>query len=430
MRIAVVGTGISGMTAAYRLQDRHELTVFEANGYIGGHTNTVDVEAGGRTWAVDTGFIVFNDWTYPNFIALMDRLGVESQPSNMSFSVHCERTGLEYCGSSLNQLFAQRRNIVSPGFYGMIADILRFNRESLGLLETGDDRLSLGEYLEQGRYGRRFVEHYIIPMGAAIWSSSPDRMYRFPARYFVEFFSNHGMLNVKNRPTWRVIKGGSRAYVGKLVSGFRDRIRLNTPVESVRRHAGGVIVHAGGDSGEFDAVIMACHSDQALRLLADPGADESEILGAIPYQPNEAVLHTDTRLLPDRRIAWSAWNYHIPKDDRASVALTYDMNILQSLDAPVEFCVTLNHDDLIAEDQILRRIAYDHPVYTPEGIAAQKRLGEINGARRTFFAGAYWGFGFHEDGVKSGMAAADAVEAWALQGVRERGEQLPLRRAG
>jgi predicted NAD/FAD-binding protein len=430
MRIAVVGTGISGMTAAYRLQEHHELTVFEANGYIGGHTNTVDVEAGGRNWAVDTGFIVFNDWTYPNFIALMERLGVASQPSNMSFSVHCERSGLEYCGSSLNQLFAQRRNLVSPGFYGMIADILRFNRESLALLDTQDDRLSLGDYLEQGRYGRRFVEHYIIPMGAAIWSSSPDRMYRFPARYFVEFFSNHGMLNIKNRPTWRVIKGGSRAYVEKLVAGFRDRILLNTPVESVRRHADGVTVRAGGASGEFDAVIMACHSDQSLRLLADPSAEEAQILGAIPYQANEAVLHTDTRLLPRREMAWSAWNYHIPKNETGSVALTYDMNILQSLEAPVEFCVTLNHDDLIAEDRILRRIAYEHPVYTPEGIAAQKRVGEINGARRTFFAGAYWGFGFHEDGVKSGLAAADAVEAWVRTGEAHGGEQLPLRRAG
>jgi predicted NAD/FAD-binding protein len=430
MRIAIVGTGISGMTAAYHLQAEHELTVFEANGYIGGHTNTVDVELDGRSWAVDTGFIVFNDWTYPNFIALMNELGVASQPSDMSFSVHCDRTGLEYCGSSLDQLFAQRRNLLSPGFYGMIADIMRFNKESLDLLDTDDDSLSLGEYLEQGGYRQRFIEHYIIPMGAAIWSSSPASMYRFPARYFVEFFSNHGMLNIKNRPTWRVIKGGSRAYVDKLVAGFADRIHLNTPVEAVRRTDTGVTVHAGGTSAGFDAVLMACHSDQALRLLEDPDEKELGILGAIPYQPNEAVLHTDTRLLPDRRKAWSAWNYHIPASDTGSVALTYDMNILQSLDAPREFCVTLNHDDLIDESKILRRIAYEHPVYTPRGIAAQRRLGDINGSRRTFFAGAYWGFGFHEDGVKSGLAAVDAVRRWQHEGGNERDEQLPLRRAG
>jgi predicted NAD/FAD-binding protein len=411
MRIAIVGTGISGMTAAYHLRRQHDLTLFEAGHYIGGHTNTIDVDIGPRTWAVDTGFIVFNDWTYPNFIALMDELGVEAQPSNMSFSVHCDQTGLEYCGSSLNQLFAQRRNLVSPGFYRMIADILRFNRESLALLDTTNDTLSLGEYLAAGGYSRRFVEHYIIPMGAAIWSSSPGAMYRFPARYFVEFFSNHGMLNVKNRPTWRVIRGGSREYVHRLTADFRNRIHLNTPVEQVRRTPSGVMLRAGGQEADFDAVVLACHSNQSLGLLADASPEERDILGAIPYQANEAVLHTDTRLLPERRIAWSAWNYHIPRDPQATVALTYDMNILQSLDAPVEFCVTLNHDELIDESRIIRRIAYEHPVYTPEGIAAQQRLGEINGQRKTFFAGAYWGFGFHEDGVKSGLAAARAVEA-------------------
>ncbi|MDH4030208.1 MAG: FAD-dependent oxidoreductase [Chromatiales bacterium] len=423
-KIAIVGTGISGLVVAHRLWRDHDITLFEANDYVGGHTNTIDVELGGRHWAVDTGFIVFNDWTYPNFIALMDELGVPSQASNMSFSVHCDRTGLEYSGSSLDQLFAQRRNLFNPGFYRMIADILRFNREARALLEIEDDETSLGDYLDANGYSSRFVEHYVVPMGAAIWSADPAMMYRFPARYFIEFFKNHGMLSVKDRPTWRVIQGGSREYVRKLVVPFRDRIRLRTGIDRVFRYPDRVMVQpTTGEKESFDAIFLACHSDQALGMLEQPSNLEAQVLGAIPYQENIAVLHTDERMLPERPKTWSAWNYHIPDSTRDRVALTYNMNILQSLDAPVQFCVTLNREDAIRPDRVLQRIAYDHPVYTPEGVQAQARHSELNGADRTFFCGAYWGFGFHEDGVKSGLTALNDFQTWLSD------EELYLRRA-
>jgi len=423
-RIAIIGTGISGLVVAHRLRGDHEIILYEANDYIGGHTNTVDVALDDRRWAVDTGFIVFNDWTYPNFVALMDELGVESQPSDMSFSVHCDRTGLEYCGSSMDRLFAQRRNLVSPGFFRMIADILRFNREGRALLERHDDQTSLGDYLVRGRYSSRFVEHYIVPMGAAIWSADPATMYRFPARHFVEFFDNHGMLDIRNRPLWRVIRGGSREYVRRLVAPFEGSIRLGARVTRVVRHPDRVdVITAQGHRDRFDAVFLACHSDQSLAMLDGPSAAEQDILGSIPYQENVAVLHTDDRLLPVRRRAWSAWNYHIPSDPANRVTVTYNMNILQSLDAPVQFCVTLNREESIRPDRILRRIVYHHPVFTPEGVRAQRRGHEINGSRRTFFCGAYWGYGFHEDGVKSGLGAVEAFEHW------NRHEQLHLRRA-
>lgn len=423
-RIAIVGTGISGLVAAHRLWRDHDITVFEANSYIGGHTNTIEVEMDAKQWAVDTGFIVFNDWTYPNFIRLMDELGVDSQPSNMSFSVHCDRTGLEYCGSSLDQLFAQRRNLVSPGFYRMIRDILRFNKDGRKLLDGADDAVSLGNYLAQGGYSRRFIEHYIVPMGAAIWSTDPEMMLRFPARYFVEFLNNHGLLNIKDRPLWRVIRGGSREYVKKLVRPFENSIRLGSAVARVRRFPDHVeIITAHGHREVFDAVFLACHSDQALAMLEQPSTQEREILGSIPYQENVAVLHTDENLLPVRRKAWSAWNYHIPERGRGRVSLTYNMNILQSLKAPVQFCVTLNREEAIRPETVLRRIVYHHPVFTPEGVRAQRRHGEINGANRTFFCGAYWGFGFHEDGVKSGLEALAAFERWTAN------EELHLRRA-
>jgi predicted NAD/FAD-binding protein len=423
-RIAIVGTGISGLVVAHRLWRDHEVVLYEANDYIGGHTNTVDVELGGRCWAVDTGFIVFNDRTYPNFVNLMDELGVASQPSNMSFSVHCDRTGLEYCGSSLDRLFAQRRNLVSPGFYRMIADILRFNRESRALLARKDDQASLGEYLARCRFSKRFVEHYIVPMGAAIWSADPAMMYRFPARQFIEFFDNHGMLDIRNRPLWRVVRGGSREYVRRLVAPFEEQIRLKARIGRVVRHPDRVdIVTAQGHRDSFDAVFLACHSDQSLAMLDRPSAAEREILGSIPYQENVAVLHTDERLLPVRRRAWSAWNYHIPADPANRVAVTYSMNILQSLDAPVQFCVTLNREEFVHPDRVLRRIVYHHPVFTPEGVRAQRRGHEINGTDRTFFCGAYWGYGFHEDGVKSALAAVEAFDRWNSN------EQLHLRRA-
>jgi predicted NAD/FAD-binding protein len=412
MRIAIVGSGISGLVAAYHLSQTHEVTVFEANRHIGGHTHTHTLTLGGHSYEVDSGFIVFNDWTYPNFIRLLEELNVEHQPSSMSFGVKCERTGLEYNGTSLNSLFAQRRNLFNPNFLRMLWDIVRFNRQAPALLATADDQTTLGDYLRVNRYSHAFAEHYILPMGAAIWSAGTERMLNFPARYFVRFFHNHGMLNIDDRPVWRVIKGGSHRYVEALTRRFADRIRLDTPVRCVSRRAGGVRIQPSNDEAEeFDGVVFACHSDQALNLLTDASPAERDVLAAIPYQENEAILHTDARVLPYSRLAWAAWNYHIPKQPQNRVALTYNMNILQSLDAPETVCVSLNHGEAIAPNRVIKRILYHHPVYTPAGIAAQQRHGEISGVNRTYYCGAYWGFGFHEDGVNSALRVVAQVEA-------------------
>jgi len=406
MKIAIIGTGISGLTAAWRLHRQHDLTLFEANNYIGGHTNTVEVELEGKRYAVDTGFIVFNDWTYPNFIDLLGQLGVASQTTLMSFSVRCERTSLEYNGENLNTLFAQRRNLFRPSFHRMIRDILRFNLEAPVLLD-GERDLSLDAWLREGNYTREFIEHYILPMAAAIWSAEPGLMGNMPARFFVRFFKNHGLLSVNDRPQWRVIQGGSRNYVEPLTAPLRDRIRLNCPVEWVHRQPTNVQVKPwGGPAERFDEVIIATHSDQALRLLADPTPRECEILGAIPYQENEAVLHTDARLLPRRKLAWAAWNYYLPAQPRERVAVTYNMNILQGLKAPETLCVTLNRGEAIDPARILYRTTYHHPVFTEAGVQAQARRDEISGVNRTWYCGAYWSYGFHEDGVNSGLAVA------------------------
>ncbi len=425
MKVAIIGTGIAGNVAAYRLNKDHDITVFEAGEYVGGHTNTVDVDLGGRHYAVDTGFIVFNDWTYPNFVRLMDDLGVASQPSNMGFSVQCNRTGLEYNGSSLNALFTQRLNVLRPSFHRMIRDILRFNREAPGFLDGDDDESTLGEYLFANGYAREFIDHYVVPMGAAIWSADPVGMLAMPARFFIRFFHNHGMLSIKDRPVWRVIRGGSRCYVDKLVAAHRDKIRLRSPVRRIARYDSHVEIHTDGNAPErFDQVFLACHSDQALAMLRDPSREEHEVLGAIPYQRNEAILHTDTSLMPSKRRGWAAWNYHVLDRDRGRVSLTYNMNILQSLDAPVEFCVTLNNSDAIDPAKVIQRIDYDHPVFTRNSVQAQQRHGEICGVNRTYFCGAYWRNGFHEDGVVSALNALDYFDERAGR------EELYLRRAG
>lgn len=405
MKIAIVGAGISGLVCARLLHRDHEITVFESEPEIGGHTHTVDVSLDGRNFAVDTGFIVFNDVTYPNFIRLMDRLGVASKPSTMSFSVRCDRTGLEYSPGGFSGLFARRRNLLSPRFFRMLLEIFRFRRKSPALLlESGYD-LTLGEYLRRSGYSDAFVRHFIVPMGAAIWSADPVLFEDFPARYFVEFFKNHGFLNVVNQPQWRVIRGGSRNYLRPLTEPFAERIRVNAPVAAVRRDADGATVEtADGASERFDAAILAVHSDQALKMLADPSEAEREILAAMPYQRNDTLLHTDVRALPRRRAAWASWNYRIPKKPTGRVTVTYDMNILQSLDAPVEFCVTLNPEAYIPSGRRIRDIVWHHPVYAPEGMKARNRRAEINGVNRSWFCGAYWGYGFHEDGVNSALA--------------------------
>jgi predicted NAD/FAD-binding protein len=424
MKIAVIGTGIAGNVAARELCRDHEITVFEAADHVGGHTHTHSIDDNGRPLAIDTGFIVFNDWTYPNFIALLDELGVSSQPSEMSFGVKCERTGLEYKGHTLNTLFAQRRNLLRPSFHRMLRDIVRFNREARSLLESGDDSLTLGDYLHDNHYSTAFTDYYIIPMGAAIWSAEPRRMLSFPATCFARFFANHGLLNIKNRPQWRVIRGGSRSYVDKLTAPFRRQIRLNTPVTGIRRHATHVEVSSAGNGIErFDHVFIACHSDQALAMLRDASPLEREVLGAIPYQQNDVVLHTDTSLLPRRRLAWSAWNYHRLAGDQDAVAVTYNMNLLQGLSTQQTYLVTLNNSAAIDPDKIIKRLSYDHPVFTQEGIKAQQRQAEINGLRRSYFCGAYWRYGFHEDGVVS------ALNALAHFRENDSEQQLPLSRA-
>ncbi|MCE9625276.1 MAG: FAD-dependent oxidoreductase [Deltaproteobacteria bacterium] len=407
-KIAIVGTGISGLTAAHLLHPRHDITLFEANDYIGGHTHTHRIESQGRTHAVDTGFIVFNDWTYPNFIRLLDRLGIESQPSSMSFGIRCDRTGVEYSSASLNSLFAQRRNLLRPSFYRMTLDILRFNRESKELLtEYSLKDIPMGEYLQMRNYSRAFVEHYLLPMGAAVWSSTPEQIRDFPAAYFVRFFSNHGMLAVYDQPQWRVIRGGSKTYVEAITRPFLQKIRLRCPIESVRREKDRVLVKPRGSAEEsFDQVIFATHSDQTLRLLSDATAPERDILGAIPYQENQTALHLDTRMLPKRRGAWASWNYLLPPDPQDRVTVTYYMNRLQGIDSPESFCVTLNRGDQIAPEKILKKMIYHHPLYSAAGFAAQKRHAEISGKNRSHFCGAYWGWGFHEDGVNSALAVA------------------------
>ncbi len=386
------------------------MTVYEADDRIGGHTHTHRIELGGEVQQVDTGFIVFNDRSYPNFVALLNELGVQSQPSAMSFSVRNDDRGLEYNGSSLNGLFAQRRNLLRPAFIGMLAEILRFHREAPALLRHDGDETTLGAYLQANRFGGRFVDDYLLPMGAAIWSTEPARMFDFPARFFVRFLHNHGMLKVNDRPEWRVIRGGSACYVEPLVAPFRDRIRLNSPVELVRRRPDGVFLQVRGRKPRrYDHVFLACHADQALAMLADPSREECEILGALPFQHNEALLHTDTALLPLQRRAWAAWNYHRLPGAGAGVALTYDMNLLQGLRSRRTYCVTLNASAHVDPRRVLRRMAYAHPLFTLAGAAAQQRHHEISGAARTYgrthYCGAYWRYGFHEDGVVSALQA-------------------------
>tara|TARA_B100001250_G_scaffold372833_1_gene358579 strand:+ start:485 stop:1732 length:1248 start_codon:yes stop_codon:yes gene_type:complete len=408
MRIAIVGSGIAGLVSAYLLSRRHEVTVFEAGDWVGGHTHTVDVEIDQQRHAIDTGFIVFNDWTYPNFIRLLEQLGVESQPTEMSFSVCDPRSGLEYNGNNLNTLFAQRSNLLSPGFLRMLMDILRFNREAIADLEAGGlhGQMTLGDYLQQLRYSQRFIDHYIVPMGSAIWSMSLKEMLNFPLAFFIRFFHNHGLLSVNDRPQWRVIKGGSRSYIPALSKPFADNIRLDCPVQRIRRDETGVTVLSRQGEERFDRIVLACHSDQALKLLEQPSPEEQAILGDIRYADNDVVLHTDTRLLPSRRLAWASWNYRLGGDPEQPAALTYNMNILQGLDASRTFCVSLNQTDQIDPAQILGRFTYAHPQFSVAASAAQQQWQTLLGKQHTFFCGAWWANGFHEDGVVSALRVA------------------------
>jgi predicted NAD/FAD-binding protein len=412
MKIAVIGSGISGLACAHYLSPDHEVWVYEAGRKIGGHTATVDVQLGTRRYAIDTGFIVFNDWTYPNFIALMDELGVSSKPTDMGFSVRDPASGLEYSGTNIDTLFAQRRNLLSWPFISMIRDILRFNRESVADLDAGvvSEDETLGAYLTRNRYSDKFVRHYLAAMGSAIWSADCDTILEFPVSFFLRFFRNHGLLSVSDRPQWRVIEGGSREYLQPLCARFSERISTGNAVVNVARQAGNgvTLTMADGQCLFFDQVVFATHSDQALALLDEPSALEKEILGAIPYQTNDVVLHTDIRLLPRKTKTWSSWNYLLGQSDERAV-VTYNMNILQGIEAPETFCVTLNNTAAINPHKIIGQFEYDHPVFSIEGLAAQQRWDEINGVANTWFCGAYWHNGFHEDGVVSALRVANIL---------------------
>ncbi len=404
MRIAVVGSGVSGLVAAHLLHPYHEVAVFESRDRIGGHVHTVDIPAADSSLLqIDTGFIVYNESNYPMFTRLIEHLGIPTQSSNMSFSVKCDRYGIEYNGSSLRQLFAQRRNLLRPSFHRMLLDILRFNRESASAIRNEAAQMTLGEYVSRSGYSSWLSELYLLPMGSALWSVPRDQVLEMPAAFFVSFFENHGMLTVDDRPEWRVITGGSKSYLAPLVRPFRHRIQTGTPVTSVSRYDDHVLVNGN----RFDEIVFACHSDQALSVLDDATPLEQEFLSSLPYQKNDVVLHTDTSLLPERVNAWGSWNYHISGDTAGPATVTYNMNLLQSLDTEETYCVTLNATDSINPDSILYRTTYEHPVYTGKGFEVQERHSEISGLNRTHYCGAYWGFGFHEDGVRSGVRVAE-----------------------
>jgi predicted NAD/FAD-binding protein len=400
---------VSGLVAAHLLSRRHDVVVFEAASYAGGHTNTIRVDTAEESHDVDTGFIVFNDRNYPNFVKLLDELGVEHQPSHMSFAVADERGDFEYSSGSVGGLFAKASHALSPSFQRMVVDYVRFNKRARELLAdpSANGKPSLRDWLDDCGFSQAFVERLIVPQASAVWSADPEQMWSFPARFLVAFFAHHGMLSLTRRPQWSTIAGGSARYVEALSAPFADRIRVRTPIAAVTRHPTHVeVVPEGEGAEEFDEIVIAAHADQALALLTDPSAAEAEILGAFPYQPNEAVLHTDRALLPRRRAAWAAWNYHLLAEPRGRCAVTYYMNHLQSLEADRPFCVTLNRTAAIAPEHVIRVIPYAHPVFTREAMTAQRRHAEISGASRTHYCGAYWRWGFHEDGV---VSAHDAV---------------------
>ncbi len=409
MKIAIVGTGVSGLVAAHLLHPEHEITVYEAGDRVGGHSHTVEVESSGESHWIDTGFIVFNDRNYPNFERLLEQLEVPSQASHMGFSVSDGRGEFEYSGTPRG-IFARKANLLSPAFLGMLRDWRRFNREAQALIGMNGTAPSLGHWLDERGFSRHFIERLIVPQASAVWSADPEQMWSFPASFMAEFFDNHGMFSLRDRPQWRTVQGGSRSYVEAITAPWRDRIRLRAPVRSIERREDGVRIAAEGcESEEFDQVVIAAHSDQALAMLADPSEAEREILGAIPYQHNEAVLHTDASLLPRRRSAWASWNFHLIEPASGRTTVTYWMNNLQQLRADREFLLTLNRSEAIDPAKVLRRFTYEHPVYTAEGVAAQAQRGEISGVRHTHYCGAYWGWGFHEDGVLSAIRACERL---------------------
>ena len=403
LKIAIIGSGISGLTSAYILSKKHEVYLFEKNDYIGGHTHTHEIKENTNNINVDSGFIVYNENTYPNFIKLLDILNIERQHTEMGFSVKSNSQDFEYAGNSINSIFSQRKNIFKPSFLKMVYDILKFNYQSKRDIKKISTNITLKQYLDSSSYSKEFIDKYIIPMGAAIWSTSPELMLQVPAVFFIRFFKNHGLLDITNRPQWWVIKNGSNQYVKEIIKPFKENIKLNTKISSIKRKNNGVEVSYGDNKEFFDSVIIATHSDQALSLIDDLTDKESDILSKIKYQKNTALLHTDTSILPNRKIAWSSWNYLINHDQEKIVTLTYNMNILQTLKSNKTYCVTINDSTNIDKSKILKEIKYSHPLFTIDSVDAQKRKDEICGKNDTYFCGAYWGYGFHEDGVNSAL---------------------------
>lgn len=406
MKVAIIGAGISGLTCAWLMHPHHEITLYESESIVGGHSNTVEFECEDKAYRIDTGFIVYNDRNYPNFMKLLARLAIRGVPTEMSFAVRCDRTGVEYSGSGLAGLFAQKRNLVRPSFLRMVADILRFNRAGAEDAQRDLGTMTVGDYLKRNGYGSGFTQHYLLPMGAAIWSCPTGTFADFPIQFILEFYRNHGLLSLTNRPQWYTIPGGSRRYVERMSAQFTARIRTSSPVVRVERDDDGVTVSAAGDVSRFDEVIFACHSDQALRMLGEPSGLEEKTLSGFPYEINEAVLHTDSSVLPRCRKAWSAWNYRIAQSggEASAATVTYNMNILQHIQSSKTFCVTLNDSDRIAESAVISRHRYAHPVFTSQRAVLQSMHAQLIRRNRTSYCGAYWGNGFHEDGVNSAMA--------------------------
>ena len=408
-KIAIIGTGIAGLTCGYELTKRgFDLTVYEAADYIGGHTNTVDVDVEGEASRIDTGFIVFNDRTYPNFINLLEELNVQYQPTDMSFSVRNDHIDLEYNGHNLNSLFAQRSNLISPRFYNMLHDIIRFNKDVRAVAEH-DEVITIGEYLERSSYSELFKQNYLLPMISAIWSMGLESCQEFPLKFFVKFFENHGLLDIMNRPQWFTVVGGSSTYIEPLTASFHDHIKLNTPVTRVERKERTIAVHTDTDQQDYDQVIFACHGDQALKMLQQPSEKEQLVLEQFKFSDNQVVLHTDESHLPRARNAWACWNYRMVDSAREQTALTYNMNILQRLQKNNTYLVTLNQD--IDKQKVIRSFNYSHPIYSNGMIGSQGRWQEISGVDRIHYCGAYWFNGFHEDGVRSGLRVSTMVGA-------------------